>query len=146
MSTNAWNTASTYDGMYFNAFSYDANGNILKQLRKDENGADIDSLSYKYRRNTAGKLIQNRLYHVKDQVSAGTFGDDIDDMGTFYPNPDDINEDNNYVYDEEGRLIEDKKDTLEITWRVDGKVLKITRSLSPIKKNLIFEYEKKHCF
>ena len=44
---------------------------------------------------------------------------DIDDMGAFTPGVT-INTDNNYSFDEEGRLIRDVTEGIEkITWRVD---------------------------
>ena len=70
--------------MYENLFTYDANGNILSQQRRDENGVQIDAMSYRYKKNTAGKTIQNRLYSVNDAVNLSAFWDDIDDMGAFY--------------------------------------------------------------
>ncbi len=142
LATNTWNAASTYNNKYFNQFKYDANGNILEQLRNNNAGLQIDKLTYKYKRNPSGKLVQNRLYHVNDATSATSFADDIDDMGTFDASLNGINVNNNYRYDQEGRLIYDKQEDIEnIEWRVDGKVLKITRPIGSSKKNIIFEYD-----
>lgn len=122
-----WNT----DGhkIYQNTFTYDANGNILTQVRGDENNTVVDDLNYGYQNN------RNRLIKVGDQsVAYGDFSDDIDES--------------NYKYDAEGRLISDSQEEIDqILWRVDGKVKAIIRAgTDPSKKNLIFDYEKKHCF
>ncbi len=142
LSTNTWGYSGTYDDKYFNQFEYDANGNIIFQRRHNKAGATIDKLTYDYKRNPLGKLVQNRLYHVNDEVADADFADDIDNMGTFDPTIATINVNNNYRYDEEGRLIYDKQEGIEnIEWRVDGKVLKITRPSGSSKKNIIFEYD-----
>jgi len=53
----------------------------------------------------------------------------------------------NYSYDEEGRLIKDVQENIEIEWRVDGKVKNITRIVPDSdQKNVSFDYEKKHSF
>jgi RHS repeat-associated protein len=53
-----------------------------------------------------------------------------------------INSENNYVYDEEGRLISDSTEFIkEIVWRVDGKVKEIKRPLGSDMKNVIFDYD-----
>ncbi|MDD2412104.1 MAG: hypothetical protein RBS19_12075 [Bacteroidales bacterium] len=59
---NTWKPDG-YDGRYQNDFTYDANGNIEAQLRKDESGNTINDLTYN-RYNNAQGLIQNRLYGV----------------------------------------------------------------------------------
>lgn len=121
LSGNAWGNTGTYDNKYYNAFSYDANGNILTQIRHDSTGTRIDSLHYKYETNYAGRLLRNRLYTVRDGVSSSLYSDDIDDMGAFDNNVNTINSANNYSYDEEGRLIKDKQEEIDtIIWRVDG--------------------------
>ncbi len=43
MQTNTWQSGSTYANRYYNAFTYDANGNILTQTRYAENGTQIES-------------------------------------------------------------------------------------------------------
>ncbi len=60
---------------------------------------------------------------------------------------------NNYVYDEEGRLIKDVAEEISnIVWRVDGKVKEINRPSTSTKKKLKFDYEnmpwqmKEECF
>jgi hypothetical protein len=145
LASNVWNP-TTYNNEYFNAFTYDANGNILTQERHKRDGTRIDSLVYGYHK-ASGKLVRNRLYHVNDSVAPTVDDTDIDDMGFFDSATSTINQNNNYVYDEEGRLIQDKQEGIDtIIWRVDGKVKEIRRSLTSEKKNLIFDYKKKHCF
>ena len=121
LGSNAWGSTGTYDNQYYNAFTYDANGNILTQIRHDSTGTKIDDLVYHYETNFAGRLLRNRLYQVNDAVNASTYSDDIDDMGTFDNDVNFINTNNNYSYDEEGRLTKDKQEEIDtIIWRVDG--------------------------
>ncbi len=150
MATNTWQNGSTYNDRYYNAFSYDANacpsgakrrrGNILTQVRHNEAGTRVENLSYKYERNANGHLLRNRLYHVNETVSAGAFADDIDDQGTFTTT--NINVNNNYGYDEEGRLVrDDAEDIAQIKWTVTSKVKEVIRSNGSPKKNLKFDYD-----
>ena len=136
--TNSWGSGGTT--MYYNAFTYDANGNIETQVRKNHAGTTIDELTYAYH-DLNGKRLRNRLYGVDDPTSDGTFADDIDDM-TIDTAQASIASNNNYVYDAEGRLIHDTQEEIEaITWRVDGKVKYITRTLGSVKKNVSFDYD-----
>ena len=142
LSGNSWGNAGSYDNKYFNKFTYDANGNILTQVRHDSTGTKIDDLAYKYERNFAGRLLRNRLYHVNDVVLPSLYSDDIDDMGTFEDDINFINTDNNYAYDGEGRLVKDKQEEIDsILWRVDGKVKMIIRTPASQKNNLSFDYD-----
>jgi RHS repeat-associated protein len=139
--SNTWQGGATYAGMYNNIFSYDANGNILTQLRKNQSGTSINDLNYKRFKDVAGQTVQNRLYHVKDAVSATSFTDDIDDQGYFHPNLDSVKTDNNYSYDEIGNLIKNKqKDIALIKWTVYGKVDSVARVSGSSKRNLKFRY------
>jgi hypothetical protein len=126
LGTNSWSKTGGIE-KYFNQFSYDANGNILTQVRKDANGATIDDLTYQYHRNSNGKILRNRLYHLQDAVQTADELD-LEDMGAFIQHAQNtnINGSNNYVYDQEGRLIKDKAEGITIDWRVDGKVKRIT--------------------
>jgi RHS repeat-associated protein len=138
LSTNSWGSGGT--ARYRNDFTYDANGNIKTQRREDYSAALIDSLRYFYDK-TGGETMRNRLYHVDDYVSAGTYADDIDDMGAFVSGAN-INTSNNYAYDAEGRLIKDVQEGIaSIEWRVDGKVKKINRTSGSSKKNVSFDYD-----
>ena len=137
---NLWNPTS-YGNNYHNVFSYDANGNIQTQLRKQRNGAPIDNLTYNYHNNSNGQLLSNRLYHVNDNVPASTTTNDIDDQGSFVAGTT-INQSNNYQYDEEGRLVRDLQEHIaKITWRNDGKIKEITRTAGATQKNCTFEYD-----
>ncbi len=139
---NEWQSGSSYIGRYHNLFSYDANGNILTQLRKDAAGATIDELTYRYAKDLSGNVLQNRLYHINDLVNPADYGDDIDDMGLFEDDLSLINSDNNYGYTEIGELKFDKQEEIaEIRWRVDGKVKAVIRDPLSTKKNLKFDYD-----
>ncbi|MNJ85445.1 Ycf48-like protein [compost metagenome] len=137
--TNTWGSGGT--GMYYNAFTYDANGNIETQVRKNHANTTIDNLTYNYH-DVSGKRTRNRLYSVNETIGNGAFPDDIDDMGLFYSAQDTIALGNNYVYDAEGRLVKDKQEEISsITWRVDGKVKNILRPSGSAKKSLAFDYD-----
>ncbi|MBI1835688.1 MAG: hypothetical protein HYR91_00330 [Flavobacteriia bacterium] len=50
--------------------------------------------------------------------------------------------DNNYSYDEEGRLIMDLQEGIDfIVWSVSGKVKEIIRSTQSNAKNIKFDYD-----
>ena len=139
---NTWGTGLAYNGLYNNKFTFDANGNILTQLRKDETGVAINDLSYR-RFNLASKTMQNRLYMVDDAVSNTVFTDDIDDQGTFdnstYTN---VKTNNNYGYDEIGSLTRNnQKQIAQIKYTVYGKVKEVVRTNGSTKKNLKFDYD-----
>ncbi len=121
---------------YENNFTYDANGNILSQKRKNENGAIIDDLSYQYENQDGsvsmnGVKKRNRLMYVKDNESSTSFTDDIDNQLA-----------GNYVYDKEGRLKSDEAEKISITWRVDGKVKTVKQTDSKAGEfSLSFDYD-----
>lgn len=126
---NAW--AGGAPAKYENSFTYDANGNILTQTRKDDNNQVIDELAYFYPKNAANKTVRNRLLYVSDNVDYDAL--DIDPgMAT-----------SNYAYDAEGRLIQDLQEGIdEIKWRVDGKVKSIKQSDNkPGEYSLSFDYD-----
>jgi len=150
---NQWQNTETYNGRYFNQFTYDANGNIITQQRNDEDGNTFDQMTYQYAKDANGNTITNRLYHVND-MSASThpnaptpdknhFDDDIEDMGLFNNNLTQINDgSNNYQFDPIGNLIADKQEEIaKINWTVYGKVESVVRMASSLKKNLIFNYD-----
>jgi len=145
-STNTWGVGQA--AKYLNTFSYDANGNIAHQLRKDESGVTIDDLEYKYN-DLGGKRRQNRLYAVTEANLNSAPTDDIENMVFIASDPNNaanvstpnVNR-SNYQYDQEGRLIRDDQEGIaSIEWRVDGKVKKIIRTAGSTKKNLTFEYD-----
>jgi len=76
-STNTWESGQA--AKYLNTFSYDANGNITSQVRKDQSGATIDDLTYKYN-DIGGKRRQNRLYAVSEAYQNTAQTDDIENM------------------------------------------------------------------
>jgi hypothetical protein len=136
---NAW--AGGAPAKYENSFTYDANGNILTQERWNDANQKIDQLQYNYKKNSAGKLLRNRLYSVDDNVVSTVFADDIDDMNFIPGNT--IETANNYKYDQEGRLIQDLQEGIdEINWRVDGKVKSIKQSDNKLGEySLSFDYD-----
>ena len=169
LSANAWNPTS-YGNEYFNKFEYDAMEekallwktkvrttsslnlrNILTQIRHDRNGVLLEDLSYHYDYadtiNETG-LLRNRLFTVNDAAGqVGAVGTDLGDQNPFLANLANIDINNNYVYDEEGRLKKDVSENIEeIIWRVDGKVKEIVRVSGSPTKNVIFDYERKHAF
>tara|TARA_R110000782_G_scaffold270485_1_gene371932 strand:- start:608 stop:13822 length:13215 start_codon:yes stop_codon:yes gene_type:complete len=149
---NQWGNTGTYNGRFYNYFTYDANGNILTQQRNDEDGNTFDQMTYQYAKD-GGNTIANRLYHVNDNAATthpnaptpgkNHFDDDIKDMGLFNPTLAQINDgSNNYMYDPIGNLIADKQEEIhKINWTVYGKIKSIIRMASSLKKNLIFEYD-----
>jgi len=137
---NVWESGLAYAGLYENNFSYDANGNITAQVRKDATGTAINDLTYN-RRNVGGKTVQNRLYHVNDAVLNTTFTDDIDDQGTFINN-ETVNTANNYGYDEIGNLNRNsQKEIEEMVYTVTGKVKEVRRTVGSNKENLKFDFD-----
>ncbi|WP_121356786.1 RHS repeat domain-containing protein [Flavisolibacter nicotianae] len=116
----AWSNSNIIDA-YSESIAYDANGNILQYLRKGANTAgqplDMDSLTYKYNRDADGRLLTNRLNHVRDAVSSSNYTIDIDDQA-----PD------NYAYDKIGNLTKDNAEHISgINWTVYGKIKNITK-------------------
>ncbi|MFC0773043.1 LamG-like jellyroll fold domain-containing protein [Terrimonas alba] len=116
-----WSNSSIITA-YSERISYDANGNILKYLRRgaDATGLplDMDSLGYKYNRDANGRLINNRLNHVRDAVSSNNYTVDIDDQSS-----------SNYTYDLIGNLKADAAEGLSnINWTVYGKIKKIDKA------------------
>ncbi|WP_341903540.1 RHS repeat-associated core domain-containing protein [Fluviicola taffensis] len=136
LGANSWNTGGTT--MYYNKFTYDANGNIMTQLRYDETATGIiDQLSYNYKDvaggiGTTNPKKHNRLYNVQDGPTYNYDANDIDPGQAT----------NNYAYDAEGRLVSDAQEKIAvISWRVDGKVKKISRNTGFGKKNISFDYD-----
>ncbi len=149
IANNTWGTSQS-GGKYVNEFTFDANGNILTQLRKDQAGGVIDDLTYRYY-NDNGKVLQNRLYHLND-ASTNTNPEELSDQdytdpgnsanNRYFNNTQYVNDHGNYRYDKEGRLVFDGQEEIaQIVWRVDGKVKKIVRPLNSGRKNVSFEYD-----
>ncbi|WP_341900064.1 hypothetical protein [Fluviicola taffensis] len=133
LGSNSWGTGQATK--YKNTFTYDANGNISGQARYDGSGALIDNLNYKYKDiagtiGTTNPKRHNRLYSVSDTQDYNDLDIHIG-QGT-----------NNYTYDADGRLIGDVQERIaSITWRMDGKIKKITHTSSYNKKNVSFDYD-----
>jgi hypothetical protein len=101
---NNW-TSITATGDYNERINYDANGNILSYLRNGTTAGGrqlgMDNLQYAYNRDGSGNIINNRLRHVKDDVSlSGNYTEDIDNQA-----------DDNYGYDAIG-----SRHKLECIW------------------------------
>jgi RHS repeat-associated protein len=115
--TSGWSNSDIITA-YRESISYDANGNILKYLRKGTAATPhMDSLTYKYTY-SSGNLVSNKLQYVKDSIPSGNYSVDIDDQGS-----------SNYTYDYIGNL---KKDAVEgidtIRWTVYGKINRIVKA------------------
>ena len=142
ITTNSFiNATSVNNGDYRTDYTYDANGNILTLKRNGHSAQaqQMDDMRYFYERDANGKLLRNRLLHVKDAIPDTNYTEDIDDQGIFYatqPNT------QNYGYDEIGNLIRDNAEEIqEITWRVDGKVQQVIRTPGSTKPDLLFKYD-----
>ncbi|TAE90542.1 MAG: hypothetical protein EAY81_00690, partial [Bacteroidetes bacterium] len=123
--TNTWSAAGPVN-QYYNEFEYDADGNIMRQIRKGEAGnTDMDDLTYNY---VSGK---NQLAYVDDAITnKALYADDIDDQVT-----------GNYEYDAIGNLTKDVAEEIaEIKWNVYGKITNIIRVNGSTKPDLIFTY------
>lgn len=147
LSNNVWNPTG-YNNEYFNAFTFDPNGNIKTQKRHLRDGTQVEDMSYKYKQTADGKLLRNRLYSINDWIDENVATNDIDDMDgditqdLFDPLDPNIETSNNYIRDEEGRLIRNIQEEIEeIVWRVDGKVKEVRRFSTSQLKNVIFDYD-----
>ena len=124
--TSSWEGLQKTDD-YKERISYDANGNILSYLRNGlfspptggaGGGLLMDDMQYGYNKDANGKIINNRLRHVKDAVGNANYTEDIDNQS-----------DDNYTYDAIGNLIKDNAEKItNIEWSVYGKILKITKT------------------
>jgi RHS repeat-associated protein len=113
-STN-WDNTSISEA-YKERISYDANGNIKTYLRNRDGGTAMDNLTYGYNVDENGRLVNNKLRHVKDAVA-------VHDQGDIGNQADD-----NYTYDQIGNLIADQAENIDhITWTVYGKIASIVK-------------------
>jgi RHS repeat-associated protein len=114
---------------YRESIAYDANGNILKYLRKGTAATpDMDSMNYQYNRDVSGNLVNNKLSYVKDQVNSNNYPTDIDNQSS-----------NNYLYDRIGNLKTDVAEGINtIDWTVYGKIKKIDKGSG---SNLLYGYD-----
>jgi RHS repeat-associated protein len=102
-------TSNVVSGAFTNAYgmqlSYDANGNIMRLVRKDQTGADIDNLTYAYNSGS------NQLNHILDAVTAvGSI--DISNQAS-----------DNYTYDLAGRLLRDGNK--QMSWNSNGLIKEV---------------------
>ncbi|PWV56687.1 RHS repeat-associated core domain-containing protein [Chitinophaga sp. S165] len=99
--------------------TYDGNGNILSYIRNGSSRSiAMDQLTYNYSRDAAGNLLNNRLSHVVDAANDAAYTEDLKTQTA-----------NNYLYDNIGNLIFDKKGDVDvIKWNLYGKIEKITKS------------------
>jgi hypothetical protein len=131
--THLWDNGLTATNAYKESIQYDANGNITNYLR---NGATsniaMDELRYGYNKDVAtGRLLNNKLRHVKDAVPNTNYTEDIDDQA-----------DDNYSYDAIGNLIADNKEGITaISWNVYGKISSITKTLGGVTTNISYTYD-----
>jgi hypothetical protein len=140
--TNTSGSVLPYLGRYENTFTYEANGNILSQQLKGQNGAMIDNLTYGYNRNANGKLLQNRLYHVNNSVVPNSQPNELNDEGAFHPASQTINTANNYGYDEIGELVrDDSAGIVKIVWSLYGKLKEVKRKQGIKSNSLKFDYD-----
>jgi RHS repeat-associated protein len=121
VSGSSWSNSNIISA-YAESIAYDANGNILKYLRKGANGSagplNMDSLTYKYNLDGNGKLVNNRLNHVRDSVNNANYTVDIDNQSN-----------NNYTYDRIGNLEKDVAEGIDtIRWTVYGKINRVRKS------------------
>lgn len=77
----------------------------------------MDSLNYEYNRDINGRLINNQLVRVRDNVNSAEYIEDIDDQPV-----------NNYSYDAIGNLVRDSAEGISrISWTVYGKIHQINK-------------------
>lgn len=125
-STNTWNVSANQS--FREEFTYDANGNIEKLTRNGNTAIGpqlMDKFTYGYHK-AGGKLLNNRLRHIKDTAPAENYATDIDNQN-----------DGNYIYDEIGNLIHDAQEGIAIDWNVYGKIKQITKSAG----NIAYTYD-----
>ncbi|MEO5889697.1 MAG: RHS repeat-associated core domain-containing protein [Ferruginibacter sp.] len=125
-STNSY-AALTPLNDYQERIAYDGNGNILQYLRNGTSTVNLtmDSLSYKYNRDVNGRLLNNQLNYVRDEINGSSshssnYTTDIDDQSL-----------NNYGYDAIGNLIKDDSEHItNISWNAYGKIKEIQKTAS----------------
>jgi RHS repeat-associated protein len=114
--------SASMGGDYSERYSYDANGNIqtLKRFARKADGfsALMDDLEYKY--DFLGDDKKNKLRRVRDlATNTGDFTADFESMNASQP----------FLYDLNGRLIEDKKENMAISWFPFDKPSRVVKSV-----------------
>jgi RHS repeat-associated protein len=138
--SNAWSSGGSGNAAYKEGFTYDHNGNIIRQKRNGSAAnTSMDDLHYYYYK-TGGTTYDpatgtpsdatNKLAYVSDAVTS-TYTDDIDNQAA-----------PNYAYDEIGQLKSDVQEQIgTIAWTVYGKIKSVTRSGTSTKDDLEFHYD-----
>jgi len=163
--TPSWNPGSSgnYDAAYKMDLSYDNNGNIMSLVR---NGASslivsgspltMDDLSYSYYNSSVVSSSMsvaiplnynsNKLRCIRDAVSVGNYGSDIDDYAcsSYAYNVTSSTSavgQTRYGYDAIGNLIYDKGEHIAlIEWTIDRKVKKIIRETGSTLPDIEYAY------
>ncbi len=133
---NAGSLAINNNGDYkVDNLTYDANGNIqsLDRNKHTANGSNaMDQLEYEYYDNpNVTPYKPNQLKQVIDHAGDVAGADDIDSQGP-----------NNYVYNEIGQLIENKKENILYFYNATGLVTEIKKGNQPVVK--FFYNDKNH--
>ncbi|MET0636105.1 MAG: polymorphic toxin-type HINT domain-containing protein [Chitinophagaceae bacterium] len=107
---------------YKERVAYDPNGNITHYLRQGgPAGISMDSLTYHYPKTITGNLVNNRLDHVRDNISSAAYLEDLDNQDV-----------GNYTYDAIGNLVTDASEGITgISWNIYGKIESITKTGDP---------------
>ncbi|MEM9327513.1 MAG: RHS repeat-associated core domain-containing protein [Bacteroidota bacterium] len=108
---NTW-LSGRWVNEYQTDINYDANGNISRLNRRDQDGNYMDRLSYRY------VSRKNQLRQITDRVST-PYQLDLENQSSS----------SNYQYDEKGRLIaDDAEDIGTIDWTLTDKVKRILKT------------------
>jgi RHS repeat-associated protein len=131
MNTNTWlNNGTSIANLYKNTFKYDANGNIIEQIKHNDLGVKDDELKYDYTK-VSGKLKSNRLNFVDDLITTNTaLTYDVKDQNA-----------GNYTYDKIGNLERDNAEKISIKWNVMNKITEIIADVNSGKKSLKYDYD-----
>jgi len=125
---------NSFNPVYNERVTYDANGNINSYFRQGATTAGMDNLKYYYYYTATDntrkeydvtlplpgdvKALTNQLAHVDDTESPGLYPTDIDDQDAA-----------NYDYDNTGNLIKSVKDSItSVDWNNAGKVKQVVKS------------------
>lgn len=108
--TNSWSAAASTEA-YKSTYTYDLNGNLLSLVRRDAAGNEFDNLSYHYDKNSADRLLNNRLRYITDTRGFNTAIGDLSNQNA-----------NNYTYDDAGNLKTDAKSEASYDWTYKGRI------------------------